>query len=940
MYVLRLNKWFYFVILFGCLGLFLGNCMVKKDNFEIVVDRPRVDFKIPSDRMKKVVLENGMTVLVFEQKHFPKVVLQVAYDVGSGTEVSGERGLAHLIEHMIFKGTNDLSEGDIDAISLKYGAKLNAFTGKDETAYFFEVDKNNWEPFVDILADCMKNARFKEQHLASEMKAVIQELRMCEDSYIRFLVDKAFKNLYPSNHPYHDPIIGYKEDLLSLSADGLRKFYRKNYDPSKAVLFVVGDVNADEIINVAKERFGKIPGNKEPVVDDRIIPHDGANVAVQVDRIYRDVKNSVLAFYWKIPGRKAKNTVLTSVVEGVLGEGEGSIFYRRLVDDEKLAISSAAYAYQLKESGIFFVVVEPREGCIDKCRAVIAEEMAKIIENGVEKDAFTKVVRKRESQFFTGLQNNMEFVRDWMNSFLATRDENEIFRRVDDFYKTDKESVKNFVQKFLDPFLMNELQLLPIPEEKKYLWIEKKKLSDEMDAKILARFERTEGLEGAKKVVADPKPIQFSFPKPDKTVELDNGLKVVMHRSAHFPLVTVHCKFKETDFLSNSKEGSAIELMMNCLVEGSRFYGKKENVDFFDLYGANYWFEVSGTGFSSVNVGYKNLFERWFHILTSPAFDKAAFEKVKNIAIDYLQRAKDNNIAVARNLMRGIVYKNHPYGYSFDDAIEYLKKMSLDDLKLLHKKYVCPKNMVMFVVGDFDLDQMERSIQETCGEWASGSYQEPNLSSGEFIPGTVLNHEMLRDQMVLILGQASPVTMSSPDRLPLRLINTIAFRVGGSRLWDLRERTGLFYTANGGWAYGLTKVHGFDYIFSLVSLDKVGFAEQKIRELVDTVGMHGVTQKELNDSKTDYLNGIIDFTSSISRLAMAFAFIEEYRFQPDYFDTLLKRVQDISLEEINQVAKKYFDSKKLSKVRVGRVSQLPAPALSPADEKGDSRIAG
>ncbi|MFH1643816.1 MAG: pitrilysin family protein [bacterium] len=179
----------------------------KKDTIkdEIINDvdlnKSAIDMSSMMNNVKKVVLENGMTVLVFKNTSVPKVLVQVVYDIGSYVEQEGERGLAHLIEHMIFKGTDKLAEGDIAAIANKYGATLNAFTSNDMTSYFFEVDKNNWQQFVPILADCMQNSRFDEQHLASELFTVIQELKMYKDNYQAVAWEKISELIFPSNHP-------------------------------------------------------------------------------------------------------------------------------------------------------------------------------------------------------------------------------------------------------------------------------------------------------------------------------------------------------------------------------------------------------------------------------------------------------------------------------------------------------------------------------------------------------------------------------------------------------------------------------------------------------------------------------------------------------------------------------------------------------------------
>src|SRR5205814_2315738 len=137
---------------------------------------------------------------------------------------------------------------------------------------YFETNKNNWQPFLQILADCMQNTRFDSQHLASEVKAVIQELKMGKDNYWRTMILKACELIFPPNHPYHTPTIGFKEDLLNLNADNLKKFYKKYYRPDRATLFIIGDVNVDEAVTLAKQHFQHIAVEQGRVVKEPAAP--------------------------------------------------------------------------------------------------------------------------------------------------------------------------------------------------------------------------------------------------------------------------------------------------------------------------------------------------------------------------------------------------------------------------------------------------------------------------------------------------------------------------------------------------------------------------------------------------------------------------------------------------------------------------------------------
>ncbi len=222
---------------------------------------------------KKSKLKNGVRIITAPLKGTNTVTVLVMVNTGSKNENAKNRGISHFLEHMFFKGTEKRPTTlDISKELDKVGGAYNAFTGKDMTSYYFEVDKNNWHPFVGILADCMQNARFDEQHLASEMLTVIQELKMMKDKYWNVMYEKASSLTFPSNHPYHCPIIGFKHDLAKLAAKNLKKFYKKYYGPKRATLFIVGDIDVNQAIEVAKQSFKDIKDESVDLDENIFIP--------------------------------------------------------------------------------------------------------------------------------------------------------------------------------------------------------------------------------------------------------------------------------------------------------------------------------------------------------------------------------------------------------------------------------------------------------------------------------------------------------------------------------------------------------------------------------------------------------------------------------------------------------------------------------------------
>lgn len=884
-------------------------------------NRVKTFVDVPRDAIVKKTLENGMNIVVFKNSSVPKVLLQIAYDVGSYVEQSGERGLAHLIEHMIFKGTEQLSEVDIDRIARKYGATFNAWTSYDATSYYFETNKNNWKPFVSILADCMQNSRFEEQHLASELKAVIQELRMYKDAFTRAMMFKALAASLPAHHPYHTPIIGYKEDLLGIQAAQLREFYNKYYSPDRATLFVVGDVDPEEVMKLAESHFGTIVSKTKAATNP--FPIVTKKVETVSIKIYEEVSNEIMLFYWLIPGMKDKQSQTISALEIILGQGEGSRLQRLLVDDKKVATSVSAHSMTLMEAGIFAIFVEPVLGKNDKCRALIQKELTTLINKGVSDYELERMVKVSQRDFMNLLQSYSSFVYQWLQTRLAGDNEYGIFDRINRFNDITSMDIRSFVNAELDPFLMNQIELLPIPETKKEMINVAKKISDEFDAEILKNHQRTAPLEGPKQslTVADPEPLSFSFPKPDREIELENGLRVTLKRHGIWPLVSLHCQFKEAYYFTAAKEGILLELMMGMLQEGTTQYSKREIIDFFDLKGSKFETRNSGAHLAMMSTTVASCMERFLHILSNPVFPQEAFNMLKMIMIHDFESLKDNPREIASRLLKNSIYQNNDYQWTFDDAIETIKKTTVADLISLHHQYVNPSNMIMSVVGDFDLDEMEKTIKSVFNDWKAGSYKKITPPQPTFIQKQQIDHFMMRDQVILLMGQPSPVTLYDEDLVPLKLLSSIAFHSLGSRIYLLREHTGLFYNAFGAFAKNASRHHGLDYLGAVLSVDKVDEAEKMMREMMVTLADKGVDQYELDAARQLYLKELIDVVSTNGAVARMFCQLEALDLGFDYYDTVLNRVQSITVDELNAIAKKYSSVDNMARIRVGRVGK-------------------
>jgi len=879
-----------------------------------------VSFNFSKELIKKKVLKNGMTIISYAVKTVPKVLVQIAYDVGSAVEEQGEKGLAHLVEHMIFKGTNSLQEGAIDSIARKYGADLNAFTSSDVTSYYFEVDKQNWKNFIPLFADCMKNVSFDPEHLASEVKAVVQELNMYKDRHVSRMVQLALDLGFPSNHPYHHPTIGYKEDLAAVTAADLRRFYEKYYHPERAVLFMVGDIDSDDAIAYAEKYFEDIPNGGSSEFDK--FPAYVHNLTVHASRIYEHVQQEQAIFYWVIPGLKSGAELVVQAVQSILGGGEGSRLYRALVDDAKVADDIGVEAYQMLHGGLFIIVVEPKKGKLDQCREIIIAELTNLMVGGCSEIELQKFSARYASHFVRSVENPSGLVDAWIESYFTTRDEFDVFNKLSKLESVSNNEIRGFVATHMDPFLMSSIEVMPFIKSKEYFWDRSQQYLKYVEAQILQAHQRT--TEVVEPVLPEeyshPKLLEFTFPRPTKELVIGSGLQVVMEKNTTVPLATMVLQLRDGSYFASSKEGRMVSMMMGTMLEGSKTQSKKDLLDYFERHGITYRLDSFGATISLVSANHVEAFDQFLNMIFNPLFDAKAIEHVKVLTIAGLERSKDSPTDVANRLLRSAVYKGTANEWTVDEMIDAIKKITLFDFVKLHAQLIRPEMMVASVVGDYDEDAVVGLLKKYFEPIMPQQYVPRKLEERKFVPAEKIDFKMQRDQAVFLLGQPSEVTLKDPVYLPIKLLNLIAFYSLGSRLYKLREQTGLFYSASGGFAAGSTEEPGHDSIFAILNPSTLDDAESQIRMMVEELKLHGVTEDDLASARQLLLKQTIDLIATSSERASLFAAMKVLDLPENYYDEMIARVNSITVAELNEVAKKYFDTSAMARIRVGMVA--------------------
>lgn len=871
-----------------------------------------------SKKVIKQVLSNGFTILVKPLHTVPKVSTQLWYNVGSKDEKTGEKGIAHLIEHMIFKGTKKLSECDINLITHKLSGYTNAFTSYDYTGYLFDFPSQHWQEALPIMADCMRNCTFKEEFLSSELKAVIQELKMYKDDYTSSIVEALVSAIF-SDHPYHNPIIGYKHDLWSLSRENLVKFYDYHYVPNNATLIIVGDVEPEDAIKQAEKQFGHIaaaPHKKEQY-------YHSPDLKTQSITLYRDIKVPIVVLAWTIPGATTGEDYLIDVISWILGSGKGSRLYKKLVDELELATDLETFTYDLFDQGIFFIYVQPKDfATTAKIIEIIHEEIKTLGCTLVSQAEITRAIKKTEVEYLALMENYQKQAYAIGKFFLATEDENYLYTYTEKPKDHLAYQVKDFITTYFRPSLMHKGEVMPLAAEERDYWLELQEISDAEDQRILSLRLRGQKVEEGKCVVdvtaRPPKP--FHFPQARKLL-LNNGLKVLYHDSATLPKIDIIIDFEtKQQYDPPGKEGLS-SFVANLLIEGTENYSAQHFTDTIDSYGMTLHTGAGQITLSMLSQDLPKGLELLNEILVHALFTSQAIEKIRTHMLADLDEFWDTPSQFVIQLARQEVYKNHPLSKNVLGTVEGVTGITRDDIVAFYKKYMNPHAARFSLVGDIRKYDIGHLLNEAFKSWQGQPFEPVAYPPIEPVKKHELVYPILRDQTALCFAGLS-VTRMDDDYEKMLLFDQVF--TGGvlhsmaSRLFDLREQSGLFYTIGGSLIYHVDKQRGLIVVKTIVSNDRLEEAEKAIETVINTA-IDTLSDDELTEARQAVINSLVDNFASYYHTAATFIFKDKFNLPDNYFEKRVEILSALTKQQIKDVVKNYLNTDKMVTIRAGRV---------------------
>lgn len=430
--------------LFGCATKDVEN---KKDKNELI------HFDV-----KERELDNGLKVMVVENHKLPLVSYYTYFDVGGKFETPGITGSSHFLEHMMFKGAKKYPEGEFDKMVEGSGGKNNAYTTSDMTVYYESLPSEHIKKIIDVEADRMQNLALNPKSFASEKNVVLEERKMRYENSDRGKIYLSMMQNMFENTPYGIPVIGKIEDIKNVTRDQVFEYFKTFYAPNNAFIVIVGDVDADEVLDEVESRFGDIPKNKNLKEQKKDIfeknggfdfkgKYNGRHV-----KLHGDTKDPIFMLGFKGVRVGPRDAYVLDILSSMLGQGDSSFLSEQYVLARKPLLSNVYAAnYTLLESGVFFVGGQLLKG---SSLERVKNSLYSKIKNGCKNSLTQRQLQKVKNQYLVSYLSNLD-TNQGIAKFIGDRqafygDYNFYKKEMDTYESIELEEVKTACEKYLN----------------------------------------------------------------------------------------------------------------------------------------------------------------------------------------------------------------------------------------------------------------------------------------------------------------------------------------------------------------------------------------------------------------------------------------------------------------------------------------------------------
>jgi len=880
---------------------------------------------IPYDQFQ---LDNGLTVIVHEDRKAPIVGVAVWYNVGSKDEPKGETGFAHLFEHLMFNGSENAPDDFFKYLQEMGATDYNGTTDFDRTNYFETVPTGALERALWLESDRMGYllGAITQEKLDNQRGVVQNEKRQGDNQPGGLVFYEIIKTLYPEGHPYDHNVIGSMADLDAATMSTVQNWFRDNYGPNNATLVLAGDISAAEAKPLVEKYFGPIA--RGPVNDPA-----QADVPVLKEDVRTVMKDQVAATsidkYYSVPGITDRDLTALNVGAQILGGLSSSRLDNALVRDEQIAISVNAGNYAFQRVGILDIGATAKPG-VDP--AVVEKRLNEIIADFIQNGPTEDEVRRAATSSLAGTIRGLEEVGGFGGK-AVTLAEGEVLAGDPGFFERQMNilatltpgEVKAAMQKWMTRPAMT---LVLEPGEREGEYEEAASVASSDDASEDAAPAASEIT--VTKVRPAPEISQLTaldFPDVTET-SLPNGIKVYYAQRDAVPATRVTISFDAGSAADPIDKRGLEGLTLGLMDEGTTTLNSRELAEAQERLGANIstggGVDRSTFTLSSLSANLEPSLELLADVVRNPAFDPAEIERIRAQTVTSIQQSLKSPSGLAYYVASPLVYgADNPYGGS--GTVESVGALTRDDLVNFKQTWLRPDNATVFVVSNLPLAEVMPDLEEAFGNWAApatpkGQKDFSSLAAAPESARIVLVNRPNSPQSFIVGGEITPYSASDETIVDLTNANNA---LGGNFLarlnMNLRETKGWSYGVRGGPSINEGAVAYF--VQAPVQADRTGDAlAEIIKEVSEFVTTRGVTDEELTRNVNNEIRQLPGQFETSSAVLGAMQNNVKYGRPMDYYETLADKYRGQTVESLDAAARKAISPDRFVWVVVGDAS--------------------
>ncbi|WP_246112511.1 M16 family metallopeptidase [Allorhodopirellula solitaria] len=857
-------------------------------------------------------LDNGVQILLFPDESKEVVTVNMTVFVGSRHEGYGEAGMAHLLEHMLFKGTP--SHSAIPKSLTERGARFNGTTWMDRTNYYetLPASEDNLEFAVNLEADRLVNSFIRGEDLASEMTVVRNEFERGENSPTRVLMQRMESAAYDW-HNYGKSTIGNQSDIERVPVVKLREFYRKFYRPDNVMVIVAGKFDPDHALATIENAFGPLQVPSKPINETYTVepPKDGERTVVL--RRVGDVQAVGAAYH--IPAGSHPDFAAVKALTVILGDEPSGRLYQAMVQS-KMASRVYAMAYGFREPGLLVSIAEiPEDHSLEQARV----ELIEVLEDSWGENPITEAeVERAKSQILK--QRDMasadtDRIAVTLSDWAAQGDWRLYFLYRDQVEALTVEHVREVAQKYL--VRNNRTVGLFIPSEES----ERVSIPESPDLNVVLKdYRGREAVAAGESFDPDPNVIEKRVLRGDLVGGIEYALLPKKTRGGSVSL-KMAIRFGTPTTLKDKM--GAVELLGLLMARGTTDLSYQELQDEYTRLKADVSvYTLMGLLSVEIKTKQENLvevIELVGDVLKTPLLDEQEFELLRQQAVTSLQQSQTEPNALAPRKVQQILspYPKDDIRYvmTIDEEIKMYEDATIEQVRNLHAEYLGNQAGQLAVVGNFEPADVLDAVKAQLEGWTTDEpYVRIDRPAHPDVPGQTVTIET-PDKSNALLYSSEQYTLSDldPEYSALTLGN---FVLGGgslsSRLADrVRQQEGLSYGVRSGLSPRPKDERVDLTIYAITNPDNKDKLMKVIREEIDRLIADGVTQQELAAAKQAYLQAArISRTGDASLATMLLMSLFTDRTMSAVAQQE-QQIRDAEIEQVNAAIKKYIDPEKL-----------------------------